>query len=701
MSSSSTGAPVRAHWFLLGLVLVVVTVALAVTGLATQRTGAAGTDPATGTGVLPPGTGPVLVAGSDQPRDVLSAQPRRGVVALTFDDGPDPEYTPQILRILREHGVHATFFVVGARAAQEPALVRQIRADGDEIGVHTFTHPDLATVDTARITDELALTQRVIAGSAGVLTHLLRPPYSSTTEAVTSREWPSIRQAAIQGYAVVLSTQDTRDWAAPGVAAIASAGIPSRGRGGIVLMHDGGGDRDQTVAALPLLLDELQRQGYSLGTVSEATGISRAEEQASASERISGAAVVAVVWASERLVSFLSWLLGLFLVLSLARAALLVGFARHHASDVARRPRTDAPLPSVSVVVPAFNEQAGIASTVRSLLATAYPRLEIVVVDDGSTDATCAEVLAIGSPQVILVSQQNAGKAAALRTGTEHATHDVLVLVDADTVFEADAIENLVRALDQPHVGAVSGNTKVANRGGLLGRWQHLEYVVGFNLDRRMFDVLDCITTVPGAIGAFRREALTDAGGVSSDTLAEDTDLTMAVTRAGWRVVYEQSAIAWTEAPSSLRQLWRQRYRWCYGTLQSMWKHRHAVVEHGRAGHLGRRGLPYLLLFQVLMPMLGPVVDLMALYGLVFLDPVVVLAVAALFLLVQVLLGAYALHLDGEPLRAVWALPLQQFVYRQLMYLVVIQSVMTALSGVRLGWQPLQRHGSARVLSER
>ena len=134
----------------------------------------------------------------------------------------------------------------------------------------------------------------------------------------------------------------------------------------------------------------------------------------------------------------------------------------------------------------------------------------------------------------------------------------------------------------------------MANRRGLLGRWQHLEYVMGFNLDRRMFDVRRCMPTVPGAIGAFRRDALTDVGGVRADTLAEDTDLTMALCRAGWRVVYERVAIAWTEAPATLRQLWRQRYRWCYGTMQAMWKHRRAVVEPGRSGRLGRRGLAYL-----------------------------------------------------------------------------------------------------------
>jgi cellulose synthase/poly-beta-1,6-N-acetylglucosamine synthase-like glycosyltransferase/peptidoglycan/xylan/chitin deacetylase (PgdA/CDA1 family) len=699
---ASRPRPLRGHWVLLATTVVTLTLMLSVVGVLAHRTGAAGTgagsaaDPA-----LPAGAGPVVLADSADPALATTASPRPGTIALTFDDGPDPEWTPRILKILRDNHVHATFFLVGSHAAQYPDLVREIVADGNEVGVHTFTHVDLSTVPTSRIDAELSLTQSVLAATTGQQTHLLRPPYSSTPEAVTQQQWPSLREAAAQGYAVVLTTLDTRDWAKPGVAKIVAAARPTPGQGAIVLMHDGGGDREQTIAALPTLIKDARQRGFQLTTVSEATGLSRAHEPATVLQSAAGWALVAVVWLSVNVVALLSVLLVITLVLGLLRAVLLLFFARRQLARPRPRPVADDALPPVSVVVPAHNEAAGIASTLRSLVATGYPWLEIVVVDDGSTDGTADIVASLALPEVVLIQQVNGGKPAALNTGIAAASHDVLVLVDADTVFETDALLRLVAALDQPDVGAVSGNTKVSNRSGLLGRWQHLEYVVGFNLDRRMFDVLDCIPTVPGAIGAFRREALSDVGGVSRGTLAEDTDLTMAVTRAGWRVAYEQSAIAWTEAPSTLRQLWKQRYRWCYGTLQSMWKHRHAAAERGRAGHLGRRGLPYLLLFQVLLPLFGPVVDIMALYGLIFLDRTVVIGVALVFTAIQMSLGAYALHLDGERLRTVWALPLQQLVYRQLMYLVAIASVTAAVTGARVGWQPLQRHGSARVLVDR
>jgi cellulose synthase/poly-beta-1,6-N-acetylglucosamine synthase-like glycosyltransferase len=350
----------------------------------------------------------------------------------------------------------------------------------------------------------------------------------------------------------------------------------------------------------------------------------------------------------------------------------------------------------VSVIVPAYNEQAGIDATLISLLNCEYP-MEIIVVDDGSTDGTAAAVERYRLLGVRLIQQINAGKPAALNTGISYARGRILVLLDGDTVFEPDTIHRLVQPFADPGIGAVSGNAKVANRTGLLGRWRHIEYVVGFNLDRRFFDLAGCMPTVPGAIGAFRREALADVGGVSDDTLAEDTDLTMAIVRAGWRVVYEERAVAWTEAPASLGQLWKQRYRWSYGTMQAMWKHRRAAFQDGGSGRLGRRGLPYLLLFQVLLPLLAPLVDVFAVFGLVFGDAARMAAVWFGFLAVQVLASWYAFTLDRESRKVLWTLPLQQFVYRQLMYLVVIQSVVTAVLGTRLRWQRMERRGLARV----
>ena len=299
-----------------------------------------------------------------------------------------------------------------------------------------------------------------------------------------------------------------------------------------------------------------------------------------------------------------------------------------------------------------------------------------------------------------MLRQANAGKAAALNRGLSAARHDIVVMVDADTVFEPDTVGRIVAPFADHAVGAASGNTKVGNRRGLLGRWQHIEYVMGFNLDRRLYDVLRCMPTVPGAIGAFRRAALDDVGGVSNATLAEDTDLTIALGRTGWRVVYVEDARAWTEAPTTVGDLWRQRYRWSYGTMQAVWKHRSAVWHHGEQA-IGRRGLPYLVCFQIALPSIAPLIDLFAIYGLVFLDPLPVLGYWIAFNALQLGLGFYAFHLDRESPRVLWVMPLQQFVYRQLMYLVVLESLASALTGVRLRWHSLDRTGQVKVETAR
>jgi cellulose synthase/poly-beta-1,6-N-acetylglucosamine synthase-like glycosyltransferase len=219
---------------------------------------------------------------------------------------------------------------------------------------------------------------------------------------------------------------------------------------------------------------------------------------------------------------------------------------------------------------------------------------------------------------------------------------------------------------------------------------------MGFNLDRRLYDVLECMPTVPGAIGAFRRRALDEIGGISDATLAEDTDVTIALGRAGWRVVYAEDARAWTEAPSSLGALWRQRYRWCYGTLQAVWKHRAALWRPDES-RIGRRGLPYLFLFQIALPLLAPLIDVFSIYGFFFLGALWVGSYWVVFTGLQLALGWYAFRLDGESPRPLAAMPLQQLVYRQVMYLVVVESVLSALRGTRLRWRPSQRAGGVEI----
>ncbi|HEY3001507.1 MAG TPA: glycosyltransferase [Kribbellaceae bacterium] len=633
--------------------------------------------------------GPVIDAAGTAPR---TTRPKPHMIALTFDDGPDPVWTPKVLDVLRAQKVRATFFVVGTEAAKYPDLVRRIRAEGHQVGLHTFTHANLGRSAGWRASLELRENQLILAGTAGVTSSLLRPPYASTNRLVSDPDWAAFQRARDQGYLTVLATLDSKDWSRPGVGTIVARSAWHSPAGQVVLMHDGGGDRSQTVAALRVLIPRLKARGFSFATVTDAAGLQEAVRPANAAERWQGRALTGALQASNALMTLITWLLYGAAALSLLRAAAMLIAARHHART--RRAGWGRPVTApATVIVPAYNERAGIEAAVRSLVASDHP-VEVIVVDDGSTDGTADLVESLRLPGVRVIRKRNGGKPSALNAGIEAASCELLVMVDGDTVFEPDTVRRLIQPFSDPRVGAVSGNAKVFNRGGLLGRWQHIEYVVGFNLDRRLFDLAECMPTVPGAVGGFRRSALRRIGGLSEMTLAEDTDLTMALCRDGWRVVYEERAVAWTEAPATLGALWKQRYRWCYGTIQAMWKHRGALVQRGQAGKLGRRGLGYLLLFQVLLPLLAPVVDVFAVYGLAFLDPWRIGALWLGFLGLQAAMGWYAFRLDKESPRPLWSLPLQQFVYRQLMYLVVIQSVFTALTGYRLRWQRMERYGS-------
>ncbi|AYL36358.1 polysaccharide deacetylase family protein [Streptomyces fungicidicus] len=615
-------------------------------------------------------------------------------LVLTFDDGPDPEWTPKVLDVLKKHDAHAVFFVTGTMASRYPDLVKRMVDEGHEIGLHTFNHPDLALQSTKRIDWELSQNQLAITGAAGIRTSLFRPPYSSFSAAMDNESWPVTQYIGSRGYLTVVNNTDSEDWKRPGVAEIIRRATPHGGKGAIVLMHDSGGDRSQTVAALDTFLPDLKAKGYEFDNLTEALDAPSAHSPVTGAELWKGKAWIFLVQASEKITDVLVVGLAIIGTLVIGRFVLMLLLSGAHARRVRRKSfRWGPPVGEpVTVLVPAYNEAKCIENTVRSLMASDHP-IEVLVIDDGSTDGTARIVEAMGLPNVRVIRQLNAGKPAALNRGLANARYDIVVMMDGDTVFETSTVRELVQPFGDPRVGAVAGNAKVGNKDSLIGAWQHIEYVMGFNLDRRMYDILGCMPTIPGAVGAFRRSALEPFGGMSDDTLAEDTDVTMALHRAGWRVVYAENARAWTEAPETVQQLWSQRYRWSYGTMQAIWKHRRAVIEKGPSGRFGRVGLPFVSLFMVVAPLLAPLIDVFLLYGIVF-GPTQKTIVAWLGVLaIQAVCAAYAFRLDRERMTHLISLPLQQILYRQLMYVVLLQSWITALTGGRLRWQKLRRTG--------
>jgi cellulose synthase/poly-beta-1,6-N-acetylglucosamine synthase-like glycosyltransferase/peptidoglycan/xylan/chitin deacetylase (PgdA/CDA1 family) len=686
-----------AHWGALVLLLLALTSLLCAEGVAEHLTGRSGTPPSKGDAVLPRGESLFAARGD---RLVARGKKPGRRVALTFDDGPDPTWTPRIAALLLRLHVPAAFFVVGDHVVRYPGIVADLARDGFEIGSHTFTHSDLTPLASWQRDLQMSMTESAVAGAAGIRPRFVRPPYSATAAAVDAADERAYAAVARNGYLIALSDFDGEDWRRPGVRRIVENATPPGRRGGVILLHDGGGNRSQTLAAVGRLVPELRRRGFRFVPLSALAGLSpaQADPPASAYEHLRGELLIGALTAARWATGTLAFLLIPIAVLAVLRAFVLVAFARRHARGYRRGEPGARFTPPVSIVVPAFNEAQVIESAVRSLAASDYPEVEVIVVDDGCTDRTGQIVQSLGLERVRLLAEENRGKPAALNTGIAAARHGLIVMVDADTVFEPGTLRRLVQPFREERVGAVAGNTKVGNRGRMLGRWQHIDYVMGFNLDRRLYDVLQCMPTVPGAIGAFRRSALDDVGRFSEATLAEDTDITIALGRAGWRVVYAEDALAFTEAPSTLSALWRQRYRWSYGTMQAIWKHRRAVLEGGE-GRIGRVGIPYLLLFQVLLPLLAPLIDVFTLYGVVFLDPIVTLAYWLGFNVLLLGLAIYAFRLDREPLRPLWAMPLQQFAYRQLMYLVVIQSVISAARGARLRWQHVERTGEVSSIA--
>jgi cellulose synthase/poly-beta-1,6-N-acetylglucosamine synthase-like glycosyltransferase/peptidoglycan/xylan/chitin deacetylase (PgdA/CDA1 family)/spore germination protein YaaH len=658
-------------------------------------------------------------------------------VAISFDDGPDPTYTPRILDILKKENAKAIFFVIGAQAEKFPELTRRIYDEGHEIGNHTFTHPDISNISNFLMRLELNSTERLFEARLGIKPLFFRPPYSIDAEPDTAEQVEPLRLTQDMGYITVGAKLDPNDWRTTPrrtpedltADVIQQLTVPHLSCtqtpcANIVLLHDGGGNREATVRALPMIIQALRDHGFEIVPVSELLGKTRAEVMPplSTNER----------WAA-RIDNFGFTLYGFFYyttafifflgnILMTSRLVIIGSLAVY---DRFRKARTipgtgaadPAAYPPVAVLIPAYNEERVIVSTVRSVLASEYPagNLRIIVIDDGSTDATLrvarqAFASEIAAGRVLVLTKPNAGKAEALNFGLAEVRDDepIFIGIDADTMIAPSAIARLVPHFENPKVAAVAGNAKVGNRVNLWTRWQALEYITSQNFERRALNALGAVSVVPGAIGAWRTSAVRAAGGYQLGTVAEDADLTMSLLEAGHRVEYEDRSLAFTEAPSNPNGLMRQRFRWSFGILQSLWKHRGAFR---RKGALGWFALPNIAIFQILLPVVSPLIDLMFVFGTLsylvdhYFHPYTanpssfekLLLFFVVFLVTDFIASVIAFSLErhepgtGEDVWLLSQVWLQRFAYRQLFSLVLFKTLKRAIDGRPFSWDKLER----------
>ena len=647
-------------------------------------------------------------------------------VAITFDDGPDPQWTPKILDVLKSKNVPAAFFLIGLAAENNSALTSRIYREGHEIGNHTFTHPDISNLSGNYMKLEVNLTEQLFASRLGIRTILFRPPYSIDAEPDTEDQVRPLEFTQNMGYITVGDKIDTNDWQGPSAAQITSdvlRHLPPCAPGdlhcgNIILMHDGGGNRLQTLLALPKIIDGIRAKGLQIVPVYQLIGKTRADVMPSISgdERWAATLIRITFFLYGFVNQAITWTFFLGDVLMTGRLVIIGTLAifdrfrqRSHtgAEDAASYK------PSVAVLVPAYNEEKVIERTVRAVLASNYPNFRVIVIDDGSSDNTLevarrAFVGEEASGRVLVLTKPNSGKAEALNFGLQHVEDEIFVGIDADTVIAPRAISRLIPHFLNPKVGAVAGNAKVGNRVNLWTRWQALEYITSQNFERRALNTLGAVSVVPGAIGAWRVSAVREAGGYHTDTVAEDADLTMNLLRRGYRVEYEDLALAYTEAPISANGLMRQRFRWSFGILQAVWKHR---AVFARKGALGWVALPNIVIFQILLPLVSPLIDIMFSVGAIWYfvqkwfhpestDPANfqrLVIFFAVFLVIDFITSAIAFALERrepEVREDVWLLSqvwLQRFAYRQLFSVVLFKTIKRAIQGQRFAWDKLER----------
>jgi cellulose synthase/poly-beta-1,6-N-acetylglucosamine synthase-like glycosyltransferase len=392
--------------------------------------------------------------------------------------------------------------------------------------------------------------------------------------------------------------------------------------------------------------------------------------------------------------SVFAWVLLISLTIILYFNFLTLPLVIYHKLREIRDRESQAPyLPSVSVLIPAYNEQKVLARTLETVIEATYPGKEVIVIDDGSSDRTYQIASSFSDRGVKVIHRPNGGKASALNHGVLFTRGEIVIIVDADSQVCKSTFIDLVQPFRDPDVAAVAGNIKVLNRKNWLTRCQALEYIASINIFRRALDIFGAVTVVPGALGAYRREILVGGGLYDRDTLVEDFDVTIKALKSGKVVQASNTAISYTEAPQKISELVKQRLRWYRGNYQTLWKH-HDVALNSRFGFLQKLSFPFMIVSMVFLPITGAVNILWCILIIARGEGLLLLPTFFFFCLLQFMLSLLALQLDNEDWKLALYSPLFIFGYKHLCDFIMVKSLFDVLSHRRLKWAGMRRIGA-------
>jgi peptidoglycan-N-acetylglucosamine deacetylase len=626
-------------------------------------------------------------------------------VALTFDDGPDPEQTLAVLKILEEKQVPATFFFIGSEMLRYPDVVKQVDNAGYTVGNHTFSHSENVHSSKERLRFELQTTNQIVEHLTGKSPRFYRSPYlldfePANQEFITKYPFIDNHTFPIEhplnwlgefGFVGVDAYIDPRDWSINNSDLLVQHVIERTEHGNIILLHDGGPQREATVEALPKIVDELRAQGFTFVSLSELSGVEAYRPTASAHELT--VPIFGTIYSQSG--PLLLKIGSIVLLFSLLR--LLIILASYSLQSPPKPPPYQR---GVSVLIPVYNEARNIAATIASVAKSNYGQFEIIVIDDGSTDQT-SQVVKRAAKQsgvpVYLVTKVNGGKSSALNVGLEYAKYEVVVTIDGDTFIHPEAIGKLASHFNDERVGAVAGKIRVVHDKTWLSKFQDIEYIVSQGIEKMAFHRLyGSIQVIPGALGAWRRVAVLQAGSYSDDTRVEDQDLTYAIHALGYYIAYEPLAIAYTEVPATIKNFLDQRFRWMFGTLQCLYKYKRYLFSTKRP-RLGLVILPYGLVFGFFLIALMPVIDFLLIYSLLT-QNWLILTSTLLIMLIDVIYHAFGLLTESGKIKRIVLVPFQRIFYRLALSMVMLRCLYVAVAGTRTYWKTQNRTGTAQEL---